>query len=91
MGAGVAHAVLGGVVHHFGEHLDNLGLDVGGDVAEMREVLLQLVGENLGFPHRVEGGGFQYVRSLILHDGLLLASIFPLMLVFWQICGFSWA
>ena len=41
-------------------------------------------------PHRVEGGGFQYVLGLILHDGLLLASIFPLMRVFWQLRGSSW-
>ena len=74
MGAGVAHAVLSGVVHHFGEHLDDLGLDVGGDVAEIREALFQLVGENLGFRHRVEFGGFQYVGVLILHGGLLPLS-----------------
>ena len=38
----------------------------------------------------VEGGGFQYVLGLILHNGLLLASIFPLMRVFWQLRGSSW-
>ena len=35
MGACVADSVLGGVVHHFGEYLDDLGLDVGADIAEL--------------------------------------------------------